>query len=363
MVVFNSMIIVVLVLMYIYKTQVPSLQQRLEQPIPWAYAIIAMGYITFWAALRSGFVDTSAYIRMFNNAPIGFAEAFEQWGHGKSGGFDCLMVLFKTVISSDYHYWLSFIAIGTAIPIMVTFRRYSIDYLYCVFLFISSTLCIWMFNGIRQFWVAAILFSLTYLIKERKFVKYAIVVLICSTIHATALLMLPMYFFVTDRPFGKRMIIFVLAVLSCAITVAPFMDAMESVLQNTDYSHNLTQFAEDDGVNPLRVLLSAVPVILVFFKRKELAKNSNPYIYICVNMATISAGLYFVGMFTSGIMIGRLPAYFRLYTILLIPFIINNLYASNQKIFYAGFTAVYLTFYYLMARNYYYISDILGTYI
>lgn len=356
------MIVVVLVLMLMYRSQVPGLKQRLDRPVPWGYAIIAMGYITFWAALRSGFVDTSAYIRMFDSAPTGFAEAYEKLGLIKSGGFDFIMVLFKTCISTNYHYWLSFIAISTAIPIIVTFRKYSIDYLYCIFLFITSTLCIWMFNGIRQFWVAAILFALTYLIKEKRFVKYAIAVLLCSTIHTTALVMLPMYFFVTDKPFGKRMIIFILAVLSCAITISPFMDAMETTLQNTSYANNLNQFTEDDGVNPLRVLLSAVPVILAFIKRKELINKNNAFIWICVNMATVSVGLYFVGMFTSGIMIGRLPAYFRLYTILFIPYLINILYRDYRKLFYAGFTVVYLVFYYLMARNYYYISDILGNY-
>lgn len=351
--------------MLVYYIQAPY-SERISKPIPWSYAIISMGYITFWAALRSGFVDTFAYIRMFEDAPTGLSEAINaliHLGQNKTSGYEFLEILFKTYISNDYHYWLAFIAIGTAIPITVTFRKYSNDFLFCVFLFVASTLVIWMFNGIRQFWVAAILFSCTHLIQEKKLIKYIVVVLLCSTIHNTALIMLPMYFFVTDKPFGVRMILFVLGVLSCAISITPLMDTMENVLQDTAYERNLKQFAEDDGVNPLRVLLSAVPVILAFIKRKSIYIQNNQFLNICVNMATISAGLYFVGMFTSGIMMGRLPGYFRLYTILLIPYIINKLYPNYRHLFYTGFTIVYLIFYYLMSRNYYYISDILDTYI
>lgn len=356
------MLILVLVLMLIYYTQTPY-SVRISRTIPWSYAIISMGYILFWASLRSGFVDTSAYIRFFQNAETGLTAAINSFSEGgKMAGYNFIQILFKTIVSSDFHYWLAFIAIATGIPIMTTLRKHSPDYLYSMFLFITSTMVIWMFNGIRQFLVAAIMFGLGYLIQERKMVKYIIAVILCSYIHSTVLFMLPIYFFVTDKPFGKRMLIFLAAVLSCAITIAPLMDSMDAMLQGTSYAANLQQFAEDDGVHPLRVALAFVPVVLAFLKRKTIAAQSNGYINICINMSVISAGLYFVGMFTSGIMIGRLPIFFRLYNLILIPYLINFSYKERKELMYTIFSVVYIVFYYLMGQNYYYISDILGSY-
>lgn len=357
------MLIIVLVLMLVYKLQVPDKSVRLTRPIPWPYAIITMCYIIFWAALRSGFVDTAAYIRMFQSLPHEISKAFDVFSSdSKNPGWDFAGIVLRSWFTTDFHWWLAIVAVATGIPIMTTLRKKSVDYLYSMFLFITSLTVVWMFNGIRQFLVAAIIFRFYYLIQDQKFIKFTILILLCSTLHFTVWIVFPMYFFVTGKPFGKKMMLFVLAVLTCAISVAPLMDSMEAVLKDTNYAANLEQFAEDDGVHPLRVLLFTVPVILALIKRKTIAAQNNRFIDMCINMSTVAAGLYFVGMFTSGIMIGRLPIYFSLFNLVLIPYLINFVYVRQTKLLYAAFSIGYLIFYYIFASNLYYISDILGTF-
>lgn len=357
------MIAVVLLLMLIYGLQQPNARIRHERQIPWPYAFIAMGYIVFWAALRSGFVDTNAYIRMFKTAPTGLSNALNVFDSDvHDNGFRLLEILFKTYISTNYHYWLSFIAISTGYFIARTLRRHSPDFLFSMYLFITSTTMIWMFNGIRQFLVAAIIFASADLIVRQRFWKFFFILFLCTYIHGTSWIILPMYFFVTDRPFGKRMLLFIVAVLACAISVTPLMDSMEAVLKDTNYAHNLKQFAFDDGVNPLRVAFSCIPLVLALFKRRTIEQTNNKYLYMCINMSTIAAGLYFVGIFTSGIMIGRLPIYFSMFNFILLPYLFIKIYPDLKKMLYITIGLVYLVFYSLMA-NYYYISDILGNYV
>lgn len=364
MIVFNSMLLVVFLLMLVYNIQQPSQRLRRSQPIPWAYAIISMGYIVFWAALRSGFVDTNTYIRWFIEKPDTASEAFKVLASdNKDKGFDFLQIIFKSWVSHDFHWWLAFVAIATAVPITIAYRKRSCDYLYSIFLFITSTTVIWMFNGIRQFLAAAILFGFGYLIEERKLIKFLIVLIVAMSIHGTAIILLPMYFFVIGKPFNKRMVIFILAVLACAISIAPLLDSMETILADTAYIQNINQFAEDDGVHPLRVLFSCIPVFLAFIRRKQIIALNNSYVNMCVNMSTIAAGLYFVGMLTSGIMVGRLPIYFSLYSYVLFPFLFNYIYKDYRRALYTIISIVYLVFYYLMCNHIYYISDILGNYL
>lgn len=363
MIVYNSMLVLVFLLMTIYNVQQPSARIRHSRPIPWRYAIISMGYIVFWAALRSGFVDTSAYIRWFLDKPETVSEAFKVFASDtKDKGFDFIQIIFKSFVSHDFHFWLAFVAIATAVPIVIVYRNRSCDYLYSIYLFITSTTVIWMFNGIRQFLAAAILFGFGYLIEDRKLIKFLIVLIICVSIHGTAIILLPMYFFVIGEPFNKRMIIFILAVLACTISIAPLLNSMETVLADTAYIQNINQFAEDDGVHPLRVLFSCIPVFLAFLRRKQIIALNNRYVNMCVNMSTVGAGLYFVGMLTSGIMVGRLPIYFSLYSYVLLPYLFNYVYKDYKKLLYIIISIVYLTFYYLMCNQIYYISDILGNY-
>ena len=67
-----------------------------------------------------------------------------------------------------------------------------------------------------------------------------------------------------------------------------------------------------------------------------------------------------LGIFTSGIMIGRLPIYFSLYNFLLIPYLIRELYNNKSKHLYWIIGLIYLAFYYIMARGYYYNSNLTG---
>lgn len=357
------MILVVVLLMLIYHIQQPNPRIRLTMPIPWPYAIIAMGYVVFWAALRSGFADTAGYIFSFNSVPTGIDSAFNALSKGgKSYAWGFCQILFKTFISSDFHWWLATIAIISGIPIMLTFRKRSVDYLFSVFLFITSTTFSWMFNGIRQFVVAAILFGFYFLLIERRRLLFICIVIICSWIHTSAIIMLPAAFFIDYKPFGKIMSLFIILVLSSAFFVSPLMESMDTILEGTYYHDNLNQFAEDDGVHPLRVMFEAVPVLMAYIKRKQIAALNNGLINLCINMSIMSAGLYFIAMLTSGIMMGRLPIYFSLYNFILIPFLINYLYASHKKLLYTGFYIFYVVFYFLLTSHYYYISDILGNY-
>ena len=363
MIVYNSMLLLVLVLTMIYHFQVPDARVRQSRPIPWAYAVISMGYVVFWAALRSGFSDTRAYIIMFDQAPFGLTSAFEELvKEGKAPGWSFLTVLFKTLVSGDFHWWLATIAILSGIPIMLTFRKRSVAFMFSMFLFVASTTFSWMFNGIRQFVVAAILFSLYYLILERKRLWFIAIVLICSLVHTSALIVLPAIFFVDFKPFGRVMILFIVVILSSAFSVSLLMDTMDTILQNSAYHDNLNQFVDDDGAHPLRVLFESVPVFMALIKRKQILALNNSFLNLCVNMSTVSAGLFFIAMLTSGIMIGRLPIYFSLYNYILIPYLINKLYAPNRKAIYFCFYVAYIVFYFFSTGHYYYISDILGNY-
>lgn len=363
MIVYNSMLLVVFLLMVVYYVLQPSAKIRHSRQIPWAYAIISMGYIIFLAALRSGFADTSAYIMAYSASPTGLEAALEAFEDGgKAPGWGLCQILFKTYISEDFHWWLATIAVLSGIPIMLTFRKKSTDYLFSIFLFVASTTFSWLFNGIRQFLAAAILFGFYYLLTEKRPILFIGLVLVCSLIHTSAIIMLPAVFLVNCKPFGRTMILFIIGILSISFLVGPLLETMDVMLQNSAYHGNLDQFAEDDGAHPLRVLLESIPAFLAFFKRKRIAAIDNRFINLCINMSTVSAGLFFIAMLTSGIMMGRLPIYFSLYNFILIPYMIYYVYAPYRQLLYTCFYVVYLVFYFLMTSHYYYISDIIGNY-
>lgn len=358
------MILVVFVLMIIYRLQTPNAELRHEQKIPWPYVVIAMGYIIMWAGLRNGYVDTAQYIINFENAPDSLNEAINIFSEeGKDKGFKFIEIVFKTFISQDFHCWLFFIALASGIPLMLAYRNHSKDYLYSIFLFITSTTVLWMFNGIRQFLVASILFGFGFLIAKRRLLPFILVLFICSFLHGSCLILLPVYFFVTDKPFGLKMLLFILGVLFIGFFIGLAMDTMETVLENTQYQGNLEEMEENKGVNPLRFLFSTIPPLLALIQRKKIAILNDKYLNMCVNMSTISAGFYFIAMLTSGIMVGRIPIYFCLYDYILLPYLFIRIYPRYKNLLYIGVSILFLIFYWYSKPKLYYWSDILGNYL
>ena len=304
-----------------------------REKFPLIFAILVFGYITFWIGMRGYIFDTGAYINGYNGIPTDFSEAWNtiDW-EGKSPGWDAFNILFKCLISQDYQWWLMTIAVISMVCIMIPLRKYSVDFFFSAFVFVGLTTFTWPMNGMRQFVCVAILFACCDWIKDGKFARFALMVLLLSTVHYTALLMLPLYFVARSKPWQMKMFFFIILIVVVCIFAEPIFAGLEdNVLSNTAYAGATAQFEEDDGVNPLRALFFCIFPVLAFIRKKSLEEyyESEPMLPIAVNMSLITAALYIVGIFTSGVLIGRLPIYCSVYNMLLIPYILK--YGFNQK--------------------------------
>ena len=101
----------------------------------------------------------------------------------------------------------------------------------------------------------------------------------------------------------------------------------------------------DDGANPIRIAISAIPVTIAFVGRKKIAADNNPLINICVNMSVFTMLMYFVATFTNGVGTGRLPIYTGLFNLILIPYLATNVFdekiSKNIKLFFILFYTAY----------------------
>ena len=369
MIIYNSMIIWVAIIGIIYNFIHP--EHRIEQrdsdkviPVPLIWAVITFVYIVLWCGLRSGVADTGAYIGMFNNQSNDLSQIkLLSFDNQKSPVFTLSIIIFKRFISQDYHIWLMTIAIITAVPIMHTLRKHSVNFFYSVFLFLVTTEFFWMFNGMRQFLAVAILFGVSDWISEKKMIRLLCVLLLLITIHSSAIIMLPIFFVVRGNPFGKKTVLFMLIVLAAVLFIQSFPSTFSDTLESTFDKGTAQQFAQDDGVNPIRVLVMSVPPVIAFLNRQKILEKNNVFLNVCVNMSIICASLYFLGIFTSGILVGRLPIYCEIYNLILIPYLFDKFYPQGtSRWFYIIATVLYLIFYFVSMNGVPYGSDYFGWY-
>lgn len=296
-------------------------------------AILTFALLIFFVGSRSEFNDTYYYRELYKGyITTDLSQILKILkGTGKSKYFNSLQVLFKHFISQDYEYWFFALAIFEVGAVIKLYYRYSTDFFFSSYLFIASTSFLWLMSGTRQFFaVAIVLYGINNLV-ERKLIKFMFLVLFASLFHISALIWIPVYFFCNSEPWKWRMLLFVACAAIVLFSLSTFTNILEDVLEDTNYSGITSNFDSTNGVSAMRFYVSCVPWFLAFIFRKQIYEENNKFINICINLSVISSVIYFLGMFTSGIIVGRLPMYFMLTNYILIPWILNKYLFSSTK--------------------------------
>ena len=328
-------------------------------------AILTFALLLLFVGARSYYNDTETYRYTFIRYITGdLSQIKELWeSSSKSKYFFMVEVLFKHYISEDYTVWFFALAIFQIGAIIKIFYNYSSNYFLTSYIFIASTTFTWLMSGIRQFTaVCIILYGLEYLV-NRKTIKFLIIVLIASLFHISALLWIPVYFICTVKPWSWKVIVFVFAILGIIVSLDTFTSLLDETLEDTSYAGLTESIQTGEGMNMMRVLVSCVPWVLAFIKRKEIEEEHNLFLDMSVNLSFIASAIYLVATFTSGIIVGRLPIYFTMTNFILLPWIIDRYFTPSFKfLIKLACIVLYLLYFYYnfhTSKNFYE-SELLG---
>lgn len=328
--------------------------QYIDEKVEYRCGIIAaivLFFPVFWLACMGTPVnDVPVYIASFNQLPSEIGEFISYLYQLDSGkGFAVLEWIIKIIFGNNVTAFRIIIALIHSIPIIIIFRKYSENYWISIYMFVASACHIsWMMNGLRQFIAVAIILATLPLMIKKKYVSVIVIVLIAATIHTSAILMLPIVIIGTGRAWHKKSIFLIIVVILLISFLARNLSVVDNILEGSNYTGAYTNLVAtgDDGMNPIRVIVSSIPMILAFLCRRNFYNDNEPLINICVNMSIITVGLNVIAMFTSGILMGRLGIYTRLYGFLIMPFLIKNTFTKqSQKIVIALLIVLYFVYY------------------
>lgn len=309
------------------------------------FAIITFLPIFFTVSMGDVFVDVWNYMEGYKQISTSFADI--DWS-GKGPGFKVIEVIIKRIFGNNADIFRIIIALMQSIPIVLVFRYYSSDYLMSMFLFVATAIYIsWMMNGLRQFTAATIIFAATPLLVKKKYVPLIIVILLASTIHNTALIMLPVIFIVQGQAWNRKTVTFIIAAIIAMYVFGNNTSLFDSAIEGVGLNYSITEAhaSGDTGTSFFRVLVNMVPMIIALIFRKKIDVN-NKFINICVNMSVITSGLYLISMVTSGVLIGRLPVYTTLYNMILLPYLVKNVFDEHDsKIVTIAMVVLYIFYY------------------
>lgn len=317
--------------------------------------ILVVPYIV-WAGFRTNaYGDTGAYRAAFLNAPSQLGQLPEYLVTiTKDKGFSVLTVALKCIIGNSDILFFTIIAAVQILCIVYVCRKYSCNYWLSIFLFIASTDYLgWVHNGMRQFLAITMIFAATELLLKKKYFPLIVVVLVASTFHASALFMLPVIFVVQGKAWNTKSVLCIVACILVLFFVDRFTDILDSALSATQYSGMVSDWEgwQDDGTNPIRVLVYSIPMFLSLVGYKQIKAADDKLINISVNFSILASGIALISMVTSGIFIGRMvETVYLIPLLILLPWELKNLFTVDSSRLVSLFAVVGYTafFYYQM---------------
>lgn len=364
MIIYWSMIAVIALCAVGYYSTRPAINANssIRQSKLWVY--LPMMYIIFWTGIRTQFVDTAAYIRTYSDIPVTSFRSIIEYAksYNKDQLFYFASGVFKYVFGDNYHFWLFAIALLCGLCVVKQIYKHSDSPFFSLFLFMTMSVFTWMMNGIRQFIVVAIMFALSdWIIDNNKRWLYLLVVGMLSFVHSSALYALPFIVIVMfSKPWDWKMLLLAVGVAIAIANADRFVDVLtETVAQ--DYAET---FDDSGGSNIIRTIVALVPVVISIAARRIIKNKDDKYLNLCVNMSFVCALLYALSSYTNGILVGRMPMYFQVYNLILLPWLIKHCFTSRDnralRLVCIGCYLVYFAYQAMIASNYYYNSELTG---
>ena len=275
-VVYLIVLVVTLVLGYLAQTHPKTRITRkgilVTRPDPvFAFVIAAMLIIVAGLRYRVG-TDYMAYYR---TRVEDWKTVWDYIVHFREPGIRVLSRI--SVMIADDGAVLIFICavIITGIYCLMIYR-YSPMYLVSMLLFLFLGEWTGSFNGIRQYLAAAIVFAGHRYILKRKFVPYLLTVLLATLFHKSAVVMILPYFLFARKPDATQFVILAAGAVIVRFSYEIIVDLVE-LFKGTIIDWTDAYMTRD--VNPWRIAVSFVPVILFFSScdRKHMNKTQELY--------------------------------------------------------------------------------------
>ena len=233
------------------------------------------------------------------------------------------IVLNKIIsVFGNENFFLFVVATITLSGVYFSIKRYSKNYFFSVFIFITFQFFIFQFSGLRQsIAFSIVLMSLKY-IQERKLFKFIITIIIASTFHKTAIIFIPAYWMVKNRITPKSICIFLETFIFLYIVKGPILMFI------TKYMYSTYDVSTTAGGYTMLVLLFGIFIFFTLIRNKNAEVDKNNDIWF--NMLMISILIQSLAS-TQG-NIARLTMYYSYSLLFLIPNEVHNIENSKQRI-------------------------------
>jgi len=143
-----------------------------------------------------------------------------------------------------------------------------------------------------------------------------------------------------------KMTYWMLGVFGAAgILLQPLMGTIINITTMLGEGYSVEEFS-GEGVNPFRLAVVAVPVVLSFMTRRVIAKKNDRVMNVMVNLVTLNAAIMYVALFGTANYFARLANYFLIFQCITIPWLFSNFDRQTRQWLIPAAMACYVLYFY-----------------
>lgn len=267
-----------------------SLEESLNSRIRKVFQILLILTVIYFSAFRDGLgQDYDGYFDLLK-----YGELTEY--SIKEPGFS----LFSNIVFFTYLSPIFFFLVMSTVTnylFLKSFYRYRNTFI-IVFIYLTGSIFYFnTFNLVRQMFAVSIFMYSVRFIEDRKFFYYLICILIATTLHTSALFLLPVYFFI-HKVFSKNWLLFIvfLSFLIGQVIKLNLTNFLGQFLSVYYWYFEGDEVVVDSGY--LTLFFNVILICLIFYRKKN---NEIKY--------NISFNLFFIGV----ILYNLIPSFYFLF--------------------------------------------------
>ena len=336
----------------------PDVQVRKKTNI--VFFLCAVIVLVLFSGLRGSYNDTGGYTYAYRNMEIGQEGlANLDWDLAANPGFNLLNILFRHLGFSDQTFLMFYAVVTISIYIWFLFR-YSPQPVFSVFLLFALGAYTFTMAAIKQCVAIAFLLLATHYAIQKSWGRSIVLVLLASTFHAYSLMFLILPF-VSFRPWSIKTILLLFLFAVAGALLQPLLGTIIDVTTMLGAEYTETDLSSD-GVNPFRLAVSSVPIILSLLAHKHIRIESDRTQNILLNLSMLNAEIMYVALFGTANYFARLANYFLVFQTISLPWVLSFFEKKSRHLLTVGAVVCYAFYmYYGLAVNEYFDGDYAST--
>lgn len=286
------------------------------------YTAMTVTMILF-VGLRTRYNDTLTYVGGYEGMRVTetVADAVTDWSIGANPGFIYLSALIKSKGGSAQSFLMVFSVLTNGIYLWFL-RKYTSNIWQTVFLFIVIGYYTFTLAAIKQCVAVAFCLLAVDQALKKHYIRFLFWVLVATLFHPYSLMFLVVPFMMF-RPWSVWTFLSLVAFGLAGVLLESLLGTIIDVTSMFGEGYNVEEFS-GEGVNPFRLAVCAIPLIISFLARRHIAQmdeKQEKAHYLFTNLSILNAEIMFVALFGTANYFARLANYFLIFQTLSIPWL------------------------------------------